>query len=121
MNAILSARSTSATPVEASMVTVLLFPLGRERDRRLAEREAGAVGEPHALDASPVDLGPVRGAEVDEPVGGAFLNDLRVTPRHVRVLDLDVGVARAAEHRALLFEDAPLAVPVQHCDLPLHP
>src|SRR5438034_9790197 len=120
-NAILSARSTSATPVEATMLTALLFPLGREGDRRLAEREARAVGEPHALDAPPVHLRPVRRAEVDEPVRRALLHDLCVAARNVRILDPDVGVARPAEHRALLVEDAPLATPAQHRDLPLHP
>src|SRR5438552_442147 len=119
-NAILSARSTSATPVEATMVTALLFPLGREGDRRLAEREPRAVGEPHALDAPPVHLRPVRRAEVDEPVRRALLHDLSVAARHVRILDLDVDVARAAEDVALLLEDAPPAAPLQHGDLSLH-
>src|SRR5215472_6407384 len=98
MNAILRTRSTSATPVEASKVMVLLFPLGREGDRRLAECEARAVGEAHALDAAAVHLRPVRRAEVDEPESRALLHDLRVAARHVRILDLHVGVTRAPEH-----------------------
>src|SRR3954468_16402525 len=102
------------------MDTVLLFPLGREGDRRLADREVRAVVEPHALDAPPVHLRAVRRAEIDEPVRRALLHDLCVAARHVRILDLDVGVARAAEHRALLVEDAPLAAPAQRCDLALH-
>src|SRR5438093_568269 len=103
------------------MDTMLLFPLGREGDRRLADREVRAVVEPHALDAPPVHLRAVRRAEVDEPVRRALLHDLCVTARNVRILDPDVGVARPAEHRALLVEDAPLATPAQHRDLPLHP
>src|SRR5438067_5650377 len=103
------------------MDTMLLFPLGREGDRRLADREVRAVVEPHALDAPPVPPRPVRRAEVDEPVRRALLHYLCVAARNVRILDPDVGVARPAEHRALLVEDAPLATPAQHRDLPLHP
>src|SRR5215470_12211055 len=111
MNAIFSARSTSATPVEARMVIAFLFPLGREGDRRLTERETRAVGEPHALDAPPVHLRPVRRAEVDEPVCRALLHDLCVAARHVGVVDLHVDVPRAADDGALRLEDAPLAAP----------
>src|SRR6185437_5331291 len=62
----------------------------------------------------------VRRAEVDEPIGRAFLHDLRVAARHVRILDLDVDVARAAEDGALVLEDPALAVPAEHGDLALY-
>src|SRR5690348_13420887 len=119
MKAILRTRSVSATVVEASTCTALLFPFGREGDRRLADGEAGAVVEPCALDAAAVHLRPVRRAEVHEPVGRALLHDLGMAAGDVRVFDLDVDVARPAEDGALLVEDAPLAVPAEHGNLAL--
>src|SRR6476661_6448384 len=120
MNATLSASSSSATPVVARGCTGSLFPLGREGERRLADGEARAVAEARARDALAVHLRPVRRAEVDEPVDRALLHDLRVAAGDVRILDLDVGVARAAKDGALLVENAPLAVPAQDRDLSLN-
>ena len=51
--------------------------------------------------------------------GGAFLAQLRVAPRDVRVGDLDVGVLRAADHDAPLRDLVPLPVPGEDCDLAL--
>src|SRR4051794_26353196 len=110
---------TPPTDEDARSIAGSLFPLGREGDRRLADDEARAVVELRPLHAVAVHLDAVRRADVDDPPRRALLHDLRVAARHVRILDLDVGIARAAEHGAALVEDAALAGPRQDADLPL--
>ena len=48
---------------------------------------------------------------------GALLPDLRMAARDVRVLDLDVALARAAEHDAVLVDALRLPVPREDGDL----
>ena len=55
------------------------------------------VLELRALLAAAVDGHTVRRAEVEDPVGGAFLAELRVAARDVRVREPDVAVLRAPD------------------------
>src|SRR5260221_4482 len=89
--------------------------LGRTDGERVTGLELGAL---HPL---AVHLDSVRRFEVDDPVRRAFLAQLRVPARDVRVLDLDVALARAAEHDAPLVDPAGLAVPREDGDLALDP
>src|SRR5215208_2546913 len=65
------------------------------------------------------DLEAVGRAEVDHPVCGALLTDLRVVAGHVRIVEPDVAVARAPDDDAPLVERVPLAVDRQRRRLPL--
>src|SRR5205814_9502204 len=87
------------------------FALRGERDLGRADREGVARRELRALHALPVDLDAVRRVEVDDPVARALLPQLGVTPRDVRVLDLDVALAGAAEEHAALLDPHRLPVP----------
>src|SRR2546426_5696 len=69
----------------------------RESDLGRAQCDRVPAAELRALHALAVDLDPVRRAEVDDPVRGAFLPQLCVPARDVGVGELDVAVARAAD------------------------
>src|SRR5919197_5354096 len=62
-----------------------------------ADRDAVAVRELGALRAPAVHVGAVRRAEVDDREGVAVAADLGMAPGGVRVGDLDVALARAAD------------------------
>src|SRR5207237_8546849 len=65
-----------------------------------ADRDPVAVRELRALRAPAVHVGAVRRAEVDDRERVAVAADLRVPPGGVRVGDLDVALARAADDGA---------------------
>src|SRR5262249_16163988 len=95
------------------------FPLRREGDVGRADGERVAGRELRALHAAAVHLDPVRRVEVDDPVRRALLPELRVAARDVRVLDLDVGLARAPEDDAARVDAGGLALPREDGDLAL--
>src|SRR5262249_50724317 len=100
---------SSSTAIEAMVMSVPGLPLEDELRRTDGDRIAGA--QLRALEAAAVDLRAVRRVEVDDPVRRAFLADLGVAPRDVRVRDLDVAVLRAPDHDATLLDLVLLAVP----------
>src|SRR4029077_13424220 len=75
--------------------------------------------EIRALHLTTVHLEAVGRVEGDDPEAGPLLPALRVAARDVRVLDLDVALARAAEHHAALVDAETLAVPGEHRHLAL--
>src|SRR6059058_314054 len=109
--------SSSSTAIEARVMSVPGLPLEDELRRPDGDCVPGA--QLGALEAAAVYLGAVGGVEVDHPVRGAFLPDLRVAARHVRVGDLDVAVLRAPDHDAALLDLVLLAVPRECHDLAL--
>ena len=79
-------------------------PLPAEDHLRRAERDAVAVLELRPLQRAAVHLDPVRRVEVDDPVRRALLAQLGVAAGDVRVGELDVALARAADEHAPLLD-----------------
>src|SRR5947209_1079197 len=69
-----------------------------EDQLRRADRDPVTRLELRALEPLSVHLEAVRRVEVDDPVRRPLLPHLRMLPRHVRIGDLDVAVARASDH-----------------------
>src|SRR5437879_1827155 len=117
--AILRMSRSSSTAIEARATSASGLPpedeLGRPHGDRVPGTQLGALQGPA------VDLGAVRRIEIDDPVRGALLPNLGVPARHVRVLDLDVSVLRAANDDAPLLDFMLFAVPGERRDLPLEP
>src|SRR5206468_11560951 len=85
-------------PLSGRIVLAGETPL--EDELRRSERDPVAVLEPGPLGRLAVQLGAVGRVEVDDPEGRALLAELGVTARDVRVLELEVALARAAEDDA---------------------
>src|SRR5207253_8590088 len=86
-----------------------------------AKRDGVAVAELRALHALAVHLDAVGRVEVDDPVRRALLAQLRMPSRDVRVRELDLALARAAEHETRLVDLARVPVPDDGRRLALHP
>src|SRR5205823_14549188 len=118
-----TSRSPPTTTTGALHVSALpaLFDITVELILGKTERNRVPLAELRPFDALAVDLHPVRRAEVDDPVRRALLPQLGVAPRHVRVRELDVTVARAADHDAPLVHLVARAVERERDELLLHP
>src|SRR5205823_12667871 len=106
---------SSSSAIEARVISASGLPPEDQRGRPHCDRVTWA--QFGALQPPAVDLGAVRRIEVYDPMSGALLPNFCVTARHVRVLDLDVGVFRAADHDAPLPDLVLLAVPRKRCNL----
>src|ERR1700741_1406825 len=100
---------SSSTAIEARATSASGLPpeddLGRTDRDRVAGPQLGA------LQAPAVYLGAVGGIEVDDPIRRALLPNLGMPARHIWILDLDVGVLRAADHDFALCDLMLVAVP----------
>src|SRR4029453_4447314 len=72
--------------------------LATTKDEVVIVRQLGPVA------AFAVGLAPCRGAKVDDPPASVLPPDLRMAARDIRVLERDVGLARASQDGALLRE-----------------
>src|SRR4051794_34382544 len=108
MNATLRARRTVSTAMLPRITGASTSGLPLEDEVSLADRDPVAGLERRPLDAASVHLDAVRGAEVDDDEAGALAAQLGVLAGDVRIGDLHVALARAADHCALAGQLAPL-------------
>src|SRR5215208_2725 len=94
-------RTPSTGPLRGRTLRVS-FRVTAEGQLRRPDRDRVAVAELRPLDPLAVDLHAVRRPEVDDPIGGALLSELRVAAGGVRVVELDVAVTRAADDDSAL-------------------
>src|SRR5687768_6856265 len=107
-----TARKPNLSATATGSSATLLLQLERDAGGAELDRVAGAQ-RLRALDSVAVDLDPVGRAEVADDPRAPRRAQLGVAARDVRILEHDVGVARAAEHRALRVQDLGPAVHAQ--------
>src|SRR5205823_11848200 len=94
----LSRGSVEPTPlmsfVKPTLMSLFGLRLPPEDEVGRAEGDSVALAQLRPLLAASVHLHPVRGVEVDRPVGRSLLAHLGVLARYVRVRQLDVAVLR---------------------------